>query len=266
MHKTVYYYFNVFRSFLRSSFMVFVEYRANFLINTLFNIVWTIVQITFISFLFYSTSSIKGWSMYEVMLLFGIDELIFPLFTSLALSSLNRVEEYVLQGTMDYILIKPINAQFYVSLRHINFFQISPMIFGISIVIYCVEKLHISISITKLFLLILLIFIGVWILYSVYLICVTFTFKFVKASFLRNIVLSFVGCMVYPLDIYSGIFRIIITVVIPVGIIVDFPTRMLVKGLSYNNLLYALLIASLFSLISSIAWKRGIRNYRSASS
>ena len=138
--------------------------------------------------------------------------------------------------------------------------------FGIFIIIFCSSKINLNLSIMKLMLVILLIIIGVWIMYSIYLICVSLTFKYLKVSFLKNIVLSFVGCMIYPLDIYKGFFKLIITVIIPVGIIVDFPTRVLAKQLSWNNLIYELLIAKAFGFISSIMWKRGISKYTSASS
>jgi len=246
--------------------MVCIEYRANFLINAIFNIVWTAVQIVFISLIFYNISSINGWSKYEIILLFGIDELIFPLFIALAYSSLTRVEEHVLKGTMDYVLTKPINERFYLSLRHIDLFQISPIIFGITIILYAKNKLGISVSFMQIILLIILIFLGVCILYSMYLICVSFAFKFSKSSFLRDIMLSFIGCMIYPLDIYKGIFRIFITVIIPVGIIVDFPARMLVKVLTWDSFGYIVLIALVFGTISNIVWRWGVRNYTSASS
>ncbi len=266
MLKDIGYYFRVLWAFIKNSIMVVAEYRANFLIRIIFHTTWTVVQILFITIIFFNVSSINGWSKYEMLLFLGVDQLIFALFVCLATSSLVKVEQHVLTGTMDYVLTKPINAKFYLSLRHIDLFQVPTIIFALAIMVYAQTKLDLHISISQVFLFLLLVVIGVLLLYSMLLICASFSFKYIKTTYLRNMLYTMIGCMIYPLDIYHGLFKYLVTVIIPVGIIIDFPSRLLAKALTFDKLLYALMVTLVFYLISDLLWKWGLRNYTSASS
>ncbi|WP_158220029.1 ABC transporter permease [Tissierella sp. P1] len=266
MKSSLKYYLLILKSFIRNNLIINMEYRSNFVIRGIFSTIWTLVQIIFISLIFYNTKSLKGWSKYEMMLLFGVDQIIFAFFIAFSYSSLSRVDDLIVKGTMDYVLIKPVNEKFYLSLNKIDMFQITPVIFGLAISIYSIIKLNITINIYQYIIVITLIIIGVIILHSIYLICVSLSFRYLKTNFVRSIILSFIGCMIYPLDIYNGLFKIIIIIFIPVGIIVDFPVRILVKDLPLGKLLYLFFIALIFSFISSQIWKKSIKSYISASS
>jgi ABC-2 type transport system permease protein len=259
-------YFKVFSSFMRNSLLVNYEYRANFLLKILVYTSWTTVQLLFLSIIFLKIKEINGWSKYEIFLLLGIDQIIYSIFFGVVLTSLNKLENHVLTGSMDYIMLKPLNSQFIISFRHIDIFQIFPGIYGIGIFLYAKSKLNLYIPPYKLLLCIYLMIVGIIILYSLYIISVSFTFKYIKSNSLNNIIITFNECMAYPIDIYKGIFKFIITVIIPVGIVVDTPARMLVKHITLENILLSTCIGIVFFLLGIISWKNGIKHYTSASS
>lgn len=241
-------------------------YKNNFLLNLFFNCIWTIVQIVFINIIFLGTSQIENWGKSELLLFFGIDEIIFPLFIMFSYSSWVKLEQMVNDGTIDYILIQPINEKIYLSIHNVDFFQIPTIIFGISLTIYSLIKLQINISIVKVFFLIIFIFGGVFILNSVFSICVSLIFKYRRLSFLKDIILSFISAMSYPLDIYKGFFRFFIATILPIGILVHFPIIMLLETLTIYNIIYYLLIAILFFVLQNIVWKKMLSYYTSSSS
>jgi len=266
MLELMIYDFKVIKAFIRKGIMTFIEYRANFLLDICTNLAWPVLQLFFISIIFYNTPAVNGWSKYEMIMLYGISQVIFPLFRAFALSSLHRMEEYILKGTMDYILLKPVNEKFYMTLHNVYIFQAFPLIYGVGVMVYAMSRLHIALSVGQIVLFILLIGIGVRILYLMYMICITCTFKFVKSNFLTDIILSFNSCMQYPVDIYNGIFKYVITLIIPVGIIVDFPARVLVKAFTWDKLLYAAILAVVLTFARDLVWKWGVSEYTSASS
>ncbi|BFH69726.1 MAG: ABC-2 family transporter protein [Paenibacillus dendritiformis] len=265
--SNVNYYIQVFISLVKVNLRQFAQYRFNFVLSTVVNLLWIIVQITFVSIIFARVPAINGWGKYEMLLLIGIDEIIFPFFMAFGFTSLKRVEASVVDGTMDYSLLKPINLQFYLTFKHINLMELSPAIFGIVLTVYAYNQLQLQFpSFDVILLLLFLVLIGYWILISLMIIITSVAFKYKRISQLQSTLLVFAQTMIYPIDIYSGYYKLIITTLIPVGIIVDFPARLLTKGLEISWVSYSLFIASIFGVLAYFALKWGIKNYTSASS
>lgn len=264
--NTCSYYLKVFLTIMKANVKQFAQYRFNFLLSTIVNIIWTIIQVTFVNIIFANIPSLNGWSKYEMLLILGIDEIIFPLFLVFSFTSLSRIEGSVIDGTMDYALLKPINTQFYLSFRFINLVEISPVFVGIYLIYYSLQKMSIMPSLLTLLQFGLLLVIGYWILYCLMLIVTSISFKYKRSFHLVNLLLNFTQCMIYPLDIYSGFFKWFVVLIVPIGILVDFPARLLTKGLHISWISYSFLLAFVLGVIAHFMLRWGIRNYTSASS
>ncbi len=69
-----------------------------------------------------------------------------------------------------------------------------------------------------------------------------------------------------PIDIYIEPIRGFLTFIIPVGIMMTFPTKSLLGLLSPFNIIYALLFAIFLFFISLRVWSWSLKQYSSASS
>ncbi|MDE2025190.1 MAG: ABC-2 family transporter protein [Patescibacteria group bacterium] len=69
-----------------------------------------------------------------------------------------------------------------------------------------------------------------------------------------------------PVDIYKDPLRSIITFVVPVGIMMTFPVKVLTGLLSFQLIVIALVVGMLFFSLSVLCWKYALRQYASASS
>lgn len=241
-------------------------YKNNFILNLFFNSIWTVVQIVFINIIFLGTSQIGEWEKNELLLFFGIDEIIFPLFIMFSYSSWVKLEQMVNDGTIDYVLLQPMNEKIYLSIYNVDFFQVPTIIFGVFLTFYSLINLEVSISMPKMIFLFMFTVSGVWILNSVFTICVSLIFKYRRLNFLKDIILSFISAMSYPLDIYKGLFKVFITTILPIGILVHFPVKMLLEKLTLYDVIYYLIIAILFFILQKIIWKKMLSHYTSSSS
>lgn len=258
--------FQIIIQLLKIRFKTCIVYRKNFLLNIFFNIIWTIVQIIFINIIFLNTHDINSWGKYDLLLFFGVDEIIFPLFVMLSFSSFVNLEQMINLGTIDYVLIQPVNEKLYISLHNADFFQLPSVLFGICLIIYSLSENKINFSVYKLIIFTFFIVGGVWILNSLFVICVSLLFKYRKLSFIKDILLSFISAMSYPLNIYHGLFKIIIITVLPIGIIVDFPSELLLKEVQVYKYIYYIFIVLIFWVIQKIVWKKMMKFYTSSSS
>jgi ABC-2 type transport system permease protein len=70
----------------------------------------------------------------------------------------------------------------------------------------------------------------------------------------------------FPPEVYSPVVKFIFTFIIPVIIIVGFPTKALFGLLSWPWMIFAFFYALVFFWLSIIFWKSSLKKYSSASS
>ena len=70
----------------------------------------------------------------------------------------------------------------------------------------------------------------------------------------------------YPLGMYPGWLRLVLTWIVPVGVITTIPVEALTGSLSPQRLVASLGLALLLTLGASILFRLGLRRYASASS
>jgi ABC-2 type transport system permease protein len=70
----------------------------------------------------------------------------------------------------------------------------------------------------------------------------------------------------YPLGMYPGWLRLVLTWIIPVGVITTIPAQALTGSLSAQNLILSLGLAIVLVTIASVLFRLGLKRYASASS
>jgi ABC-2 type transport system permease protein len=80
--------------------------------------------------------------------------------------NLSRISEYVQMGTLDYMLTKPVNSQFMVSLRNIGVFNWGDPLLGLGLAGYAFAHLDYIPPIRDLGLFLLLVIASALLLYS----------------------------------------------------------------------------------------------------
>jgi ABC-2 type transport system permease protein len=176
---------------------------------------------------------------------------------------LNRL---VVQGDLDFVLLKPINSQFLVSFRYVKSYAIFSLIILLLMLLRQSHLHSAEIGIMNYLFFSMSFFCGLIIWYSLdFLIaCLTFWFKnFTVGGWLSHEILKFSS---RPDSIYTGFTRKLLFSLIPIALVSSVPTRMLLYGLNLKLLMYQIIISLGFVVLTFWVWKRGLLRYESASS
>lgn len=252
---------------LRNSLIREMNFKANFILWMVVELLWFVGQIVFIDVLFLYVDKIGDWTKWEVVLLVGTHQLIGQIFQAFFYVNVANVPELVRTGRLDFMLLLPVDSQFAVSTRIFGLDNVVNALVGIAIVIFSLVKLAVVPTPAQFGLYAVAIGLGVAIHYSIMFTLASMSFWIVRAQGLIHGYYSFFNIARYPEAIFRGLFKIIFSWFIPVIIVSNVPALVLMRPLGHPFLMFQLLIAAAFVLVASRAfWHFALRRYSSASS
>ncbi|MDZ8188049.1 MAG: ABC transporter permease [Nostoc sp. ChiSLP02] len=257
-------YWKVLRLFWSTSIAAELEYRINFLIATLSSL-GNLVGSVFGLFLFYRTGyTFAGWSWEAALVVLGIFTLLQGFSATFLAPNLNNIVHHVREGTLDFILLKPIRSQFWLSTHTISPWGLPDLIFGCIIIGYAGQRL--SIGIDKYLLSLVPLFFGLAILYSLWFILGSMTIWFVKIYNVTEVLRSLLEAGRYPITAYPTMYRFFFTFIVPVTFLTTIPAQAMLGRTEITWLIGAGGLAAVLFLFSTWFWRFALRFYTSASS
>lgn len=241
-----------------------LEYRLNFFVAALSSAT-SLLGSLFSLFLFYRTGyTFPGWSWEEALVVLGIFTLLQGFSATFLVPNLSRIVRHVQEGTLDFVLLKPISSQFWLSLRTLSPWGFSDLIFGAVIVLYAGNRLDISwTDFLPLFLPLLCAF---TILYSLWFILSTTSIWFVKIYNVTNVLESLLQAGRFPIAAYPAAYRVFFTFIVPVAFLTTIPAQTLLGRAQPVWLWGATGLSLVLFFVSTRFWQFALRFYTSASS
>src|SRR5207247_7219389 len=126
--------------------------------------------------------------------------------------------EHVRLGTLDFILIKPANSQFIVSLRHVQVAQFGQVALGLLLVGVGIAQIGRQVGSLEVASFVVPLACGLLLVYGLLLVLSTLSFWFVRVENLLAIFWSFLDAGRFPVDVYPGWLRITLRTVVPIVI------------------------------------------------
>src|SRR5207248_4813202 len=112
--------FAVVRAQLRASVALALQYRLEFVVEGALAVLWVAVTLVPILVVFGRTESIAGWSFPEMLLVLGWFVALKGILEGAVSPSLIAVIEHIRKGTLDFVLLKPADAQLLVSVAKLE--------------------------------------------------------------------------------------------------------------------------------------------------
>ena len=188
----------------------------------------------------------------------GIEELVFQ-------PSFQRFMEHVREGTLDFVLLKPVSSQFMVSFRHFQTVQILQVLLGFAITAYGVAGLAGTVTVASALAFAVTLACGFVLIYALLLVLSTLAFWFVRVENLLAIFWAFIDAGRFPIDIYPGWLRLTMSTVVPVGIAVTVPAKAIAGLVDLETVAQVLAATAVAWIVSRAVWQRGLRSYTGAS-
>lgn len=208
--------------------------------------------------LFRLREEIGGYTMREVMMLWGLTAASFGL-SHILFARVFSLPELIVSGKLDSYLVQPKNVLLGVMTSATDVSAIGDLLYGLALLGFC--GLHGG----SVFLALLFVGNGAVILTAFALLFGSLAFWFVRVEMLGNqMVMGFVSFATYPDGIFRGLSRFLLYLVIPVGMAFYHPVHILVRfdaGMLFTVFGYACLL----SAAAVAVFYRGLRRYSSSS-
>jgi len=259
-------YARLFREFFRACLVEEFEYRANFAANLLTTLFGLAMALLTVQVYFYRTQQIGGWSYYEVLVLLGVFNAIHGFIEFFLQPNMSRLVGHIRKGTLDFVLTKPVDSQFYISFRHLVFWRLADVALGLGLVGFALWKLDAWPSAQMGLMFAVVFAASLVVVYSFWMGMMIFSFWAVKVDNLSYLFGSFFETARFPVSVYKGLLRLALTYVFPIAFITTFPAAAVVGRLGPSQAVLSIGIALVSFALARLLWKFALRSYTSASS
>jgi ABC-2 type transport system permease protein len=257
-------YLTTLRLFITTSLSAEMEYRANFILAFLSSLVNLAGSIFGLSLLFQNGHKLGGWQWEEALIVMGLFTVLDGFSGACLKPNLSRIVQQVREGTMDFILLKPIDGQFWLSTRNFSLWGLPNLLFGIGIIVYSGQRLGLSAG--QYLLGIMPALLSITILYSIWFALAATSVWFVKVHNLSFLLRSFLEAGRYPTVAYPAVYRFFFTFILPVTFMTTVPAQAILGRAQLSGVALACGLAIVLFAIARRFWHFSLRYYTSASS
>ncbi len=249
---------------LRTSVLLSMQYRLEFFVDALMSVFWTASALVPLLVLFDARTTVVGWTWPEALLVVAAFTTLKGVLDGALSPSLGSVVEHVRKGTLDFLLLKPVDAQFMVSTSKIAPWKASDVWLGLGLFGWAFHASGHLPTPGGVALAGCLLAAAVAILYSISILVISLAFFVVKVDNLIYLFVSLFDAARWPASIFRGALAFVFTFVVPLSVMTTFPALALLGRLTTTQAVTSLVGAALFSLAARVVWLRALAHYTSA--
>jgi ABC-2 type transport system permease protein len=254
-------YLQLYGFFLIQRFKILLEYRVNFIIGVVSTIFQQGAWLLTIWVVLRQVPSLKGWSFYEVMLIYGLVTLSQSINHMFADNLWTIGWNYIRSGDFDRFLVRPIDPLFHLLADRFCHDGLGHFLVGLVLVATSLAQLNVALTPWTLLYLALAALSGGAIFVALNLITATTAFWIIESIPITQIVFNMHEFAKYPLSIYQPSIVLLLTWIIPYGFASFYPASYL---LGRDVGVYAWagpVVAAVLLFIGYRFWLFGLRHY-----
>lgn len=257
-------YLQVLQRFWTTAIAAELEYRVNFILAALSSL-GGLAGSLFGLFLFYRTGyQFPQWGWEQALVVMGVFTILQGFASTFLAPNLNRIVRHIQQGTLDFVLLKPISSQFWLSTHTLSPWGVPDMVFGVLVVVYAGVRLGLRVG--DYFLSLIPIGFGFLILYSLWFMLGATSIWFVKIYNVTEVLRGLLEAGRFPMAAYPTAYRFFFTFVVPVAFLTTVPAEVILGRGDPLWTVGAGLLAIVLFFVSGAFWRFALRFYTSASS
>lgn len=257
-------YARLLRAQLRASLLLGLQYRMDFVLDAVVSTFWTGAAILPLFIVFRSRSLVAGWSFGEALMVTGWFTFLEGVLEGAINPSLAIVVDHIRKGTLDFVLLKPADAQFLVSTARLQPWRATNVLAAGFIFAWGFRVLERAPTPGAVAVAALSMAAAVAVLYSLKTLAVSAAFYFVRIDNLTHLFDSVFDAARWPANVFRGAVRIVFTFVIPLALMTTYPAEALLGTLPTRTLVASLAGAIASLALSRAVWNRAISKYTSA--
>lgn len=250
---------------LRSSALLAAQYRWDFVVDGVISLFWAVTALVPL-FVVYggSRAGIPGWTFAEALVVTGWFILLQGVLDGAINPGLGAVVDHIRKGTLDFVLLKPADAQFLVSTSRFQVWRVFSLVSALSILVFAFVRLGHGPSAVGVVAALVLLVAATLLLYSLWILIVSAAFFVVKVDNLTYLFSSVFDAARWPSSVFRGALRVVFTFIIPLAVMTTYPAEALLGRLEWPTFVGALLGAVVFAGLARVVWLKALGHYTSA--
>lgn len=260
-------YLNVYAALWKNSVVREMNFKANFLLWIVVELLWFLLQITFVTVIYQHTESIATWTKWEVVMLIGASHFIQQIFTAIFLSNCVQLSENIRTGRLDFMLLLPVNTRFLISFRQVDLGGFVNAISALAVMVYAGSRLELEPDWVQIALFFGLAICSTLIHYSLMLALSCISFWTVRAQGIVWGYYNLFHIARLPDAAFRGLFKVFFTFAIPMLLVANVPVKVFTERLRSGwEIVFLLGACAVLYGLSELFWRFSLRHYTSASS
>jgi ABC-2 type transport system permease protein len=251
--------------FFKVGVMNELQYRVNFFVQLLQSLIQVGTGLVMLSLVYSHTTELNGWKESELLALLGVQILLGGFIHTFIQPNMELLMQDVQQGTLDYALTKPEDAQILVSVRQVRIWQVVEVISGLVLLIVGLTGVESSIGVVDTLAFAFALGIGGVLVYCFWLILTIGAFWVVRIEHVLELFEGIYQTGRWPVGVYPGWLRYSVTFLVPVAFAVTVPAQALTSRLHWPTLALSVGFGVVLFGFTRWFWRLGLRNYSGAS-
>ena len=252
----------IYISFLSASLKEMLIYRLDCIAGMISQLLTQFVEVIFIWITFQNTDNLAGWNFEQILLLYGIT-LISIGISDFCFDALYDIgPKYIREGDFDKILLRPVHPLISIIGSSNEFTSLGYFGLGLFMTIAMLIKLAIQVTFILILKIVFFSIIGAAIIgaiNTIFSIASFWTYKSNEVIWTFYKVYTFAQ---YPIDIYNGFIKFLITCILPYVFVAYYPT-MNYLGMDKYMIYLSPIVAIVLWIIAINVWNWALKKYRS---
>lgn len=246
-------------------------YRTSFVVDLIGNVGATVFDVVTVLVLFKVTRTLGGFTLHEALVIVGLSSFAFAT-ADLLVGNIERLPRYVRTGLFDAVLVRPLAALPQLLLMDLPLRKVSRVVFGLAVLVASVASAGIHWTTGRVALVLVAPLAAVVFFSAVFVTTATVSFYWIDSGELANSV-TYGGrdFTSYPVTVYGGWFRALFAYGMGFAFVSYHPALALLGRADPLGLpgwvgWAAPGVALVAAAVAALAWRVGIRHYRSTGS
>ena len=249
-----------------------LSFRGNFLVKVSVEVIWLGILLAFYETIFARTKTVADWPKDHYLFFVGCFFALNGLIEMLFLENCNEFSELVRTGDLDFLLLRPIDEQFLITCRRVDWATAPNVVMGFGVMGFALWRMGWHFEATRVIAFFATFACGTAIAYSFMLILTTSAVWMVRNQSLMEMWWLFSSLARYPKEIFLGSgagassLGFIFTFLLPILLVANVPAGAMVRVFNPWMVGYTLLATAVLLWGSRRFFQYALRSYRSASS
>ena len=255
-------YFRLYRAFFIKNVKIAASFHFDFFFGLISGLFQQFVMIFFLNIMFQNVVNIGGWSYFESLFLYGF-VMIPSGFADIFWGNIWKLPyNYIILGELDRALLRPVPVLFYLVSDATNLYGYFNVLTGMVVCGIAVWNLHLAVNPVLVLLGTLFLgFIGSLVIYAITLFVATFSFWVKNLTSFLVLVQSLQQFLRFPISLYNGALRLLLTVIVPYAWGIYYPVQILLGKVEIGFLFPVLFVVIFLVFLASAFFNKALKQY-----